>query len=159
MSARIDDTDRLLAGTLSTDPAAGAYDPTGRWHTPEPLSDAGEALPPFPVAALPDWLGRYVASLADVTQSPVDIGGLLALSCLSAATAKRCRVAIGDAWSEPLSLYTVSTAGPSEGKSPVFSALSAPILDRQVEQEVEQRAAIEQRALERRVLELSLIHI
>jgi len=153
VSARIDDTDRLLAGTLSTDPAAGAYDPTGRWPTPEPLSDAGEALPPFPVAALPDWLSRYVASLADVTQSPVDIGGLLALSCLSAATAKRCRVAIGDAWSEPLSLYTVSTAGPSEGKSPVFSALSAPILDRQVEQEVEQRAAIEQRALERRVLE------
>ena len=148
-----DDTDRLIAGTLPPSPLAGGFDLLGRWRLPEPLSDAGPTLPPFPLAALPPWLGTYAASVSAVVQTPPALAGLLALTCLAVATAKRARVHVEGGWSEPLNLYAVCAMAASERKSPVFTKMTAPIRRHQSSAAAELAPRVARAALDRRIVE------
>ena len=149
-----DDAERLIAGTLPTDPAAEGYDLAGRWRMPEPLADAPAPPPPFPLEALPGWLGRYVASVSHVTQTPPDLAALLALSCLAVASAKRARVeVIPGVWSEPLNLYAVCAMSASERKSPVYNAMTRPIRLHQAAEAARLAPQIARAELDRRILE------
>jgi hypothetical protein len=84
-----DDTDRLLAGQALD---LSSYDMRGTWRQPELLAEQTNACPEFPLDALPGWLSRYCASVSEVVQTPHDLAGLLGLSVLAVASAKRCRV-------------------------------------------------------------------
>ncbi|MBO0802379.1 MAG: DUF3987 domain-containing protein [Nocardiopsaceae bacterium] len=97
------------------------------WPDPVPLSAAPD-VPPFPVWALPEWLGEYVASLAEATQTPPDLAGCLALAVLAVAAAGKAWVQ-APAWSEPTCLYTVVVLPPGNRKSEVFRAMTAPLRD------------------------------
>ncbi len=149
-----DDAERLLAGNLPTDPTAGGYDLAGRWRMPEPLADVGDAPPPFPLEALPGWLGRYVASVSHVTQTPPDLAALLALSCIAVASAKRARVeVIPGVWSEPLNLYAVCAMSASERKSPVYNMMTRPIRAHQAAEAARLAPQVARAELDRRILE------
>jgi Protein of unknown function (DUF3987) len=90
-----------------------------------PLSAAPE-VPPFPVWALPGWLADYAACLADVSQTPADLAGCLALAVLSVAAAGKVWVQ-APAWTEPACLYVVVVLPPGNRKSEVFRAMTAPL--------------------------------
>ena len=100
---------------------------TGRrgWPDPVPLSAAPE-VPPFPVWTLPDWLGEYAACVAEVTQTPPDLAGCLALAVLAVTAAGKIWIDAG-AWTEPACLYTVVVLPPGNRKSEVFRAMTAPL--------------------------------
>ena len=106
---------------------AAALDEADRrgWPDPVPLSAAPE-VPPFPLWALPGWLGEYAASLAEVTQTPADLAGCLALSVLGVAAAGKVWIEAG-AWTEPTCLYVVVVLPPGNRKSEVFRAMTAPL--------------------------------
>jgi hypothetical protein len=86
------------------------------------------ALPSFPVDALPDWLREFVASLAEATQTPPDLGAMLALAALSTAAARKVEVQVRQGWTEPVNLYIVVAMPPGSRKSPVFSRVTAPLM-------------------------------
>jgi replicative DNA helicase len=90
-----------------------------------PLSAAPE-VPAFPLWALPDWLGEYAACLAEVTQTPADLAGCLALAVLAVAAAGKVWVQ-APAWTEPACLYVVVVLPPGNRKSEVFRAMTAPL--------------------------------
>ncbi|MEV6208656.1 YfjI family protein [Kitasatospora sp. NPDC051914] len=98
-----------------------------RWDTPIPLGQA-RALPPFPVDALPGWLGEAVAAVAEETQTPPDLAGSLALAVLATAAGGRAEVLVRGRWREPLNLYTVVALPPGNRKSAVFAFMAAPLL-------------------------------
>src|SRR5262249_29999257 len=71
---------------------------------PLPLS-AARLRPPFPVAALPGWVGDMVAAVAEASQTPPDLPGCVALACLATAAGGRAVVNVHNDWTEPVNLY------------------------------------------------------
>ncbi|HEY3718421.1 MAG TPA: YfjI family protein [Jatrophihabitantaceae bacterium] len=102
--------------------------PSQRWDgEPVPLS-ARRLLPPFPVDALPPWVGDMVGALAESTQTPPDLAGCLALACLATAAGGRAVVDVRPDWIEPTNLFAVVAMPPGSRKSAVFAAMTAPLL-------------------------------
>ncbi|MFD7642323.1 YfjI family protein [Kitasatospora sp. NPDC059795] len=111
-------------GWEHTEPPA---EPADVWDTPVPLGQA-RALPAFPVAALPEWLGEMVAAVAEETQTPADLAGCMGLAALSTACGGRAVVAVRGRWRESVNLYTVIALPPGNRKSAVVSEMTRPLL-------------------------------
>jgi replicative DNA helicase len=84
-------------------------------------------LPFFPVAALPDWLGAFVEAEATATQTPVDLAGMLILSVMAAACAKKVIVRVKEGYDEPVNLFAVVALRPGNRKTAVFAAAMLPL--------------------------------
>jgi replicative DNA helicase len=139
VSARIgqlanDGKDRDLAEVVALSRAAlDAVAGTGdAWPAPVPLTEA-RALPVFPAACLPDWVGDMVEHVAEATQTPTDLAGSVALAALSTAAQGRLAVQAGPDWVEPCNLFACTALPPGNRKSSVFAAMVRPILDAEAE--------------------------
>ncbi|MCK6478596.1 MAG: DUF3987 domain-containing protein [Planctomycetaceae bacterium] len=106
-------------------PASAAPDP---WQSPIPF-DAASDLPAFPTDAFPVSVADWIRAEAVSTQTPEDLPGMIALSVLATAAAKKYRATIRPEWVEPLNVYTEVTLPPGERKSAVFRDATAPLLD------------------------------
>lgn len=85
-------------------------------------------LPAFPLDVLPDWLREFCEAITETMQTPTDLAGMLALSVLSAACGGLVEVKVDEGFTEPVVVYTVTGLPPGTGKSPVFRAMTAPIV-------------------------------
>src|SRR5205823_2490306 len=93
----------------------------------EPLPLGQQALPPFPVDALPGWLGAFVTGTSRETQTPADLAAIMVLSALAVAVQKKVDVRVRGRWVEPLSLYTATAMKSGTRKSEVVRRVSAPV--------------------------------
>jgi replicative DNA helicase len=98
----------------------------GRWDVPVPLDDSGP-LPAFPVDALPETLGGYVACVAEATQVPADLPGVLVLAACAAAAGGRVVVEPRAGWIEPTNIFAAVTLAPGNRKSAVFEMVCRPL--------------------------------
>lgn len=85
-------------------------------------------LPPFPTDIFPDWLRAFVEAVAEATQTPPDLAGMLALSVLATCIQRWMVVEAKDGWVEPTNIYTVTALPPASRKSAVFRAFVAPLV-------------------------------
>jgi replicative DNA helicase len=118
------------ASDPSAPPDSGDFGNSGEgdgsgWDPPTPFHEF--TLPPFPTAALPDWLRDYVEASAIETQTPPDLAALVTLSVVAATCAKVIEVSVRPGWVEPVNLFTVVAMDPGNRKSAVFSAATAPL--------------------------------
>jgi replicative DNA helicase len=93
-----------------------------------PLPDRLGAKP-FPLTALPPVGRDMVEAIAEHVQSPIDMGACFVLGALSTCIVGRGQVEISPGYVEPLQLYIVVAANPSERKSPAMSPAFAPIYE------------------------------
>jgi replicative DNA helicase len=100
---------------------------SGPWDAAPVELGTHRIKPEFPVAALPAWLGEFVAALAVETQTPPDLAGCLALAAVSTAAAGRLRVHARGQWVEPGHIFTAVAMDPASRKSEVFRQVMAPI--------------------------------
>lgn len=84
-------------------------------------------LPSFPVGGLPVSLREYAQATAENLQVPIDMTAAAALAVAAICVQGKFEVNVKPGWSEPLNLYMVETANPSERKSPVVKAMTYPI--------------------------------
>ena len=82
------------------------------WEPPLPFSNFTQ--PAFPLDALPEPLQRYVAALAEATQTPGDLAGMLVLG-------------IRPGYTEPVNLFVAVVMPPGSRKSTVFAAVMEPL--------------------------------
>jgi replicative DNA helicase len=128
---------------------------TGRaapWGQPLPLVDS-RSLPEFPVEMLPDWCAAYADALAEATQTPADLPGLLVLAGLAACAGGRVRVEVRPGWVEPLNLYVLVALPPGERKTAVFDAVTTPLSEFEEERARTLSPVIAEAAVRRRTLE------
>ena len=93
---------------------------------------------PLPLAALPPVLRAHVASVAAATQTPADLAALLSLAAVSAAIGGRVDVDVdARGWREPANIYAAAILPPASRKSPVYSAMTTPLLAWERERVVE----------------------
>lgn len=127
---------------------------TVQWETPIPFENSN--VPDFPVEALPKAVCAFVEQLAESTQTPEEMAGILSLGILATAFQPRYEVEITPDWREPLCLYPVAVAPPGERKSSVIAALTAPVYEFQNEKQKSEAIEINQNQTERAMLEKAL---
>ena len=81
-------------------------------------------LPTFPVECLPPALGEYVKSVSDNIQVSVDMAAVSALAVCAICVQRKFIINPKPGWIEPLNLYAVIVAKPSERKSPVMKSMT-----------------------------------
>lgn len=74
------------------------------WDKPVPFNNPN--TPGFPVESLPGAVGAFVEQLAESTQTPEEMAGILSLGILATAFQSRYEVEITPDWREPLCLYS-----------------------------------------------------
>ena len=97
----------------------------------EPLTPLGKYanLPAFPVSALPTAGAAMVEAVAESTQTPADLAGIVYLGTLATCCGGRAVVEVQGGWREPLNLYAAPAMPPGSRKSAVFREMIAPLLD------------------------------
>lgn len=124
---------------------------TPQWEQPIPFTQ--HALPPFPVDAFPPALRDYVLAVAETTQTKVDMSATAALAVLALCQQGKFRIKGKDDWIEPLNLFAVIVAEPSERKSAVINFMTHPVSRYESEYNQQHAAAIERSRMEKRILE------
>ncbi|MER5419887.1 DUF3987 domain-containing protein [Streptosporangium roseum] len=140
-----------LRAAVAAELAAVNADDSRGWPDPTPLSATRE-LPSFPLWALPSWLGDYAGAVAEVTQTPPDLAGCLALAVMAVAAAGRVWVKAPN-WSEPTNLYIAVILPPGNRKSEVFAAMTAPIRAAEAQLAAAARPFIVEAELARKIAE------
>ena len=124
------------------------------WEMPVPFDEI--STPDFPTESLPGTLASFVESIAESTQTPEEMAGILSLGVLATAFQSKFTVEITPDWKEPLCLYCVAVAPPGERKTAVISALTKPIYEYEAEQRGLEAVEIAQNQTERALLEKAL---
>jgi replicative DNA helicase len=127
------------------------------WESPIPIG-VGNTLLAFPVEVLPAWLGQYVTAVATATQTPPDLGGMLALATLAAVAAGAVEVQPRPGWREPLCLFVAVGMDAGARKSGVFTALTRPLADFERDQATAALPATTEQATLRRIAEQTAAH-
>lgn len=118
--------------------------------------DKPDALPPFPVEALPPILRDYALAVAESLQAPVDMAavGLLAVCALAVQGAWKIEIKLD--WVEPLNLYALIVAPPSERKSPVLREITRPVYAFEADEQARREQPIREGQAKRSILEKRL---
>lgn len=85
------------------------------------------SLPEFKAEWLPEPFKGYAESVAESLQVSIDMVGVALLTVVSCAVQKRFCIHPKAGWVEPLNLYSMIIAEPSERKSPVQREVTRPI--------------------------------
>jgi replicative DNA helicase len=120
--------------------------PAAEWEPLVALSAAGD-LPGFPVKSLPQWGAAMVKAVAESTQTPADLAGVVYLGVLAAAAGGRAEVEVQPGWREPVNLYAAPAMPPGSRKSAVFREMTAPLLDAERALQEAARADISESAI------------
>ncbi len=99
------------------------------WLTPLPLDTSLDDSKPFPVDALPAWLGTYCEAWAETSQTPVDAIAVLTLGAFATAIQGRVVVRLTPDWTEETCLYVLLVMPSGTKKSATFSEAFRPIRD------------------------------
>lgn len=124
---------------------------TPQWEQPIPFTQ--HTLPAFPVDAFPSVIRDYVLAVAETTQTPVDMAATAALAVLALCQQGKYRIKGKDDWIEPLNLFTVIVAEPSERKSAVISHMTGAVHRFEAEYNKQHSGAVERSRMEKRILE------
>lgn len=120
-----DENDLHQLGELPADPSAGAVEMG--WRTPVSRHTT-RARVPFPLEALPAELGRFAAAVAQETETPVALAGMLAWQTLASVVGGSFVVSYSSGYAEPLVLWLLVGLQPGARKSAVLPRFKAPLL-------------------------------
>ena len=122
-----------------------------QWEQPIPFEEV--ELPPFPVDALPNRVRPYAEAVAETTQTPVDMAGTAALAVMASCMQGKYLVSAKADWTEPVNLYALMIAEPSERKSAIISHMMKPVNFYEMEYNKQHSAALEKNRMQKRILE------
>ena len=122
-----------------------------QWEEPIPFEQRN--LPSFPTEALPQTIKDYALAVAESTQTPVDMSACAALAVMALCLQGKYRIKAKADWSEPLNLFTVIVAEPSERKSPIINLMTKPLNEYEAEYNSRNAAELEASKMNKRILE------
>ncbi len=100
-------------------------------------------LPAFPVDCLPPVLKEYVLAISESKQVPVDMAAVACLAVVALSVQGKFEVIPADGWHEPLCLYIVIVAPPSERKSPILAEVTSPVYEYEREENKKRASSVD----------------
>jgi len=111
-----------------------------------------DKLPPFPEQCLPGPLWDMTAATAENLQVAGDMLGVNVLATCAICLQGKFKVNAKPGWLEPLNLYVVTIARPSEKKSPVLRVVAQPIKDFENRENMERKPLIDEWRMRKKLL-------
>ena len=127
------------------------------WDMPIPF--AQRELPVFPIDALPETIRNYVVAVSESTQTPVDMSASAALAILALCQQGKFRIRGKADWTEPLNLFVVIVAEPSERKSAVISFMTKPVNEFESEYNLRNSAELEVNKMKKNILKKEQVNL
>jgi len=121
------------------------------WEKPIPFDEFN--LPGFPIDTLPPLMREYVMGVAETTQTPVDMPATSALAIAAMCMQGKYRIQGKQDWIEPVNLYALNIAEPSERKSAVNAHMTKPVNQFEAQYNKVHAAELETNHMRKRVLE------
>lgn len=109
-------------------------------------------LPAFPVEQLPPVLRDFAQAVAENLQVAVDMPALQVLAVMALCLQGKFVINPKPGWVEPLNLYAVTVARPSDRKSPTVQICTRHLRDWVREENAQRRPLVEQYNMKRAVL-------
>jgi hypothetical protein len=122
------------------------------WEMPVPF-DSPFILPNFPLYCFPDWVAEFIEAVAEDTQTPEDMGAVIALGVLSIPCNKIYKVQGKPGWEEPTNLFCTVIAKPGERKSAIMAHVTRPVYEYESIMNDFLRDEVSQNQTERKILE------
>lgn len=115
---------------------AGLPDNPGAIIWDEPVLFGNVELPKMSSDLLPSYLGEFAGAVSRQVQAPEGMASLLGLSAVATALQKKVIVSPDEHsdYVEPVNVWTVVVADPSERKSPVLREMMSPVVEWEIEQ-------------------------
>lgn len=104
---------------------SGLHEASEPWTLPAAFHSI--QLPEFPRGVFPDWMEAQAEGVAEATQTPRDLSGMLALGVGAAASAKVVEVEVWEGWKEQTNFYGATGMRSGSRKTTVFQRMTAPI--------------------------------
>jgi hypothetical protein len=124
------------------------------WGDPLPL--VGRQLPKWPDRVFPEVLESFVRELARSTETPIELGSMLALAVVATASQNKYQVQIKEGYCEPLNLWTMGILPPASRKSSVYKEVTAPLKDWENAQKISTEPLIRSADSHRKTMEARL---
>lgn len=96
------------------------------WKTPILFDDV--TLPEFPAYTLPEVLREYCGAVCEACQVPFDMTAVSALGAIATALQGKFQIMANSDWIEPLNIYAMFVANPSDMKSPTLKKFTSSIV-------------------------------
>lgn len=141
-----------VAPSAAPDPVISSTGADG-WGDPGELDDQDSYGPDAPLAAFPAALRDMIEATAHRIQAPPDLVALSALTTFAAAAQRAAKVEVSPGHIEQLSLFGIGVARPSERKSPVHKAMTAPLFEWQRQHNARNAERLREVDLQRRSLQ------
>lgn len=97
-----------------------------KWEIPIPMENI-KPTSVFPVEVFPNKLRRYIEAVAEHTQTPVDMTSVAVLTAVANSVQGKFKIESKKDYTEPLNIYCMVVAKPSERKSAITSIVTKPI--------------------------------
>lgn len=129
---------------------------TSKWESPIPFKHYD--TPRFPSHLFCKPITDFIETLAEETQTPVDLAGTSVIAVLSASTQGKFEIQVNHNWKLTLSTYTVTVLESGSGKTSVHDRAAAPLV--QYEQQIREEKAedVAKAQAERRLIEKKRDH-
>lgn len=112
-----------------------------------------DKLPHFPTESLPPIIGNYAHAVAESLQVSEDMAAVAILGIVSLSVMGSFYIEPKTDWIEPLNLYILITARPSERKTPVLKEVSAPVYEYAKEENERRRPLYDKYLTQKKILE------
>jgi hypothetical protein len=107
-------------------------------------------------SCLPGWLGDMAGAVAENTETPLEVAGLLSLAIASSCVAGKMRIQIEPGYSEPLNLYVCPAMESGNRKTGTLTPLLKPLVDWESEETLRLEPQRVKLASEKHTLELRI---
>jgi hypothetical protein len=83
----------------------------------------------IPANCLPEWLGEMAVAVAENTETPLALAGLLSIAMASACVAGKADISPEPGYTEPLNVFVAPTMESGNRKTAVFQRLMSPVIE------------------------------
>lgn len=112
-----------------------------------------DKLSHFPIEALPPVVGNYALAISESLQVSEDMAAVAVLGIMSLSVMGNFYIEPKTDWLEPLNLYILITARPSERKTPVLKEVSAPVYEFVKEENERRKPLYDKYLTQKKILE------
>jgi hypothetical protein len=117
----------------------------------EPVFFGEVPTDPIYADALPGWLGQFVKSVSDSTQTPEGMAVMMALAVMATCLQRKIEISPGGDYVEPVSIWTVTALPPASRKTAVKTALTSALRRWEKDQAIKLQPEIDKVESERKI--------